>query len=347
MKIKLLLIVLLVQSFQLTAQENTSVPIPDIATIDQWRKENNVPAIAIATIEQNKIKKIVVRGNTKENIPATSKTVFDVASLTKTITAILSLQLVSNGSLDLDEPLYPYWVDPDVKNDLVHKKLTTRHILSHTTGFKNWRRMYDDKKLAFDFEPGTKFQYSGEGFEYLRKALEAKFKTSFEQLVDSLVFKPNNMMHSSLVWNKRMETSTFANTHNKEGKPYSYDKATKANAADNLLTTIEDFGNIAVNILQRKHLTEKMYVAMEHPQVVVKDGVHFGLGCIVLKDLPNGEYAIFNAGSDTGVNAIIIVLPKSKRGLIVFTNGDNGRALAMKMIAETLGDTGKEILSRF
>ena len=63
--------------------------------------------------------------------------------------------------------------------------------------------------------------------------------------------------------------------------------------------------------------------------------------------LPNDEYALFNAGSDTGINALIVLLPKSKRGLVVMTNGDNGRQLAMKSIAFTLGDVGKEILDRF
>jgi len=241
MKIRLLLIVLLSQTLLLTAQ-NTTVNIPSATTIDEWLAENNVPAIAIVSIERNKIRKIVARGNTKKNTATTSKTVFDVASLTKTITAQLSLQLASNGSLGLEEPLYKFWIDQDVKNDPFYKKLKTRHILNHTTGFKNWRRMYDDKKLAFDFEPRTKFQYSGEGFEYLHKALEAKFKTTFEQLVDSLFFKPNNMANSSLVWNKQIDALTFANTHNNEGKPYTYEKATEANAADNLLTTIEDFG---------------------------------------------------------------------------------------------------------
>jgi len=86
---------------------------------------------------------------------------------------------------------------------------------------------------------------------------------------------------------------------------------------------------------------------MERSQINVKNGVDFGLGCIIINNLPSEEYALFNAGSDTGVNALILVLPKSRRGLIVFTNGDNGRALAMKMIVKTLGDTGKEILNRF
>jgi CubicO group peptidase (beta-lactamase class C family) len=52
---------------------------------------------------------------------------------------MLTLQLVSIGQWQLDEPIYKYWTDPDVINDPRHLKLTTRHILTHQTGFDNWR----------------------------------------------------------------------------------------------------------------------------------------------------------------------------------------------------------------
>lgn len=68
--------------------------------------------------------------------------------------------------------------DPDIADNPYVKKLTTRIILSHQTGFPNWRGNNADGKLTFEFEPGTKYQYSGEGYEYLRKALEKKFKKS-------------------------------------------------------------------------------------------------------------------------------------------------------------------------
>jgi hypothetical protein len=154
------------------------------------------------------------------------------------------------------------------------------------------------------------------------------------------------MRHSSLIWNDSIDNLGFAGTYDEAGKLYAYDKSFKANAADNLLTTIEDFGRLGVNIINREYLDQKQYDEMISQQSIVREGINFGLGWIVFNDLPNDEYAIFNAGSDQGVNALIVLLPKSKRGLIVFTNSDNGRALAMKTIGEVLGDAGKEILSR-
>lgn len=347
MKSRLLIFIALFHVVYLTAQQDTLVTIPSTKTINEWLLSNKVPAIAIATIEGGKLNPLRIQGKIQGDIPVQSNTVFDVASLTKTITTLLTLKLVNNGSWNLDEPLFNYWIDPDVKNDPLHKKITTRHILSHRTGFANWRWMHETKKLTFEFEPGSKFQYSGEGFEYLRKSLESKFNTSFEKLADSLVFKPNKMNNSSLIWNEKVDSLGFAGTYDKSGDLYTYDKSFKANAADNLLTTIEDFGKLGVNIINRKHLNQDIYNEMISQQSIVREGINFGLGWIVFNNLPNDEYALFNAGSDKGVNALIVLLPKSKRGLIVITNGDNGRALAMKTIGETLGEAGKEILGRF
>ncbi len=59
-------------------------------------------------------------------------------------------------------------------------------------------------KLTFNFEPGTKNQYSGEGFEYLRHAIEQKFHTPIEVLDDSLVFKPYGMNDTRLLWDENI-----------------------------------------------------------------------------------------------------------------------------------------------
>ncbi len=347
MKNQLMLVILLTSTLFLTAQQKTTVNLPDAEILKEWIKNSEVPAIAIGSIENGQLKHVLVEGTIPGDLPVQPHTIFDVASLTKTITTLLTLQLVDDKKWDLDEPLFHYWIHPDVKEDPLHKKLTTRQVLSHSSGFANWRWMHDSKKLTFEFEPGTKFQYSGEGFEYLKMALENKFKTSFEQLVDSLIFKPNQMSRSSLIWNQSMDSTRFAGTHDKSGTLYNYEKAYKANAADNLLTTIEDFSQLALQILNQELLSPKTYHEMIQPHSEIREGIDFGLGWVIFDHLPNDEIALFNSGSDQGVNALIVLLPKSKRGLIVFTNGDNGRGIVMKLIGETLGEAGMEILNRF
>ncbi|PRX54170.1 serine hydrolase domain-containing protein [Flagellimonas meridianipacifica] len=333
-----------------------SVKAQDSQTIDNtteeqqvsnWLGETNVPGIAILKIENGNVAKTIVKGIDGNGNKITNSTLFDVASLTKTITTLTALKLVENGNLDLDEPLYKYWIDPDVQEDSRHQKLTSRIVLSHRSGFKNWRYMYEDKKLSFDFEPGEKVQYSGEGFEYLRNALEHKFDTPLEKLSDSLLFKPIGMENSAFVWNKKMESFDFAGSHDKEGKAYEYQKTYEANAADNLLTTLSDFGKLSAALLNNSYLKNTLFEEMGQPHSEVREGIDFGLGWIVFQNLPNEEYALFNAGSDQGVNSLVVLLPKSKTGLVVMTNGDNGRGLAMKAIKVFLNEPGGEILRRF
>src|SRR5215216_7742468 len=133
--------------------------------IDQLLKENGVPAVGVGIIRDGERRQVKVYGGPYDKV-------FNVASLTKPVVALLTLKLVSQGKWDLDEPVAKYWTDPDVAGDPRAAKLTTRHILTHQTGFANWRWMEESKKLQFHFDPGTQHQYSGEGFEYLRHALE-------------------------------------------------------------------------------------------------------------------------------------------------------------------------------
>lgn len=327
------------------AQVNETIRMPTTDSLQAWLKKYKIPAVGIGTIEQGRLNRIIVQGELKKGVPAPYNAIFDVASLTKAITTHLTLHLVGQGQWDLDKPLYHYWVDPDVKDDPLHKKLTTRHVLSHRTGFVNWRRMHKTKKLTFDSEPGTKFGYSGEGFEYLRRALEAKFNTTLDKLCQQYVFDPMEMNDTHLIWRKQVKKKQVAIGHNKKQVPYPLSKRKIPNAADDLLTTVEDYATFGVNILKHKGISNKLYQTMIRPHSKVKQGVAFGLGWVIFDQLPNGEYALFIAGSSAGAAAIMLLLPKSQRGLVVMTNSDQ-RALVMRLIGETL-DVGKDILKRF
>ncbi|MFT4802614.1 MAG: hypothetical protein ACI93N_002394, partial [Flavobacteriaceae bacterium] len=106
---------------------------------DRWLKQKNIPALGIGYIEDGKIKQVSVFGELEKGKQAPKNTVWNVASLMKPIVFMTTLKLVNNGDWSLDEPIYKYWIDPDLENDERHKTLTTRHILSHQTGFPNWR----------------------------------------------------------------------------------------------------------------------------------------------------------------------------------------------------------------
>ncbi len=311
--------------------------------IEKLLKENKVPTLGIGIIENGKLQQIKVFGEITQGVSAPYNTIFNVASLTKPVTAIVALELISLGKWNLDEPIYKFWTDPNVANDPRNKKLTTRIILSHQTGFPNWRYMNPDKKLNFQFDPGTKYQYSGEGMEYLRKALEKKFNKSLQQLADELIFQPLKMTDTRYVWSNKVDTTRLAIGYDKNGKAYETFKNKTPNAADDLLTTVEDYGKFLVSIMNSDRLTKSVFKEMASNQVASTKGKHFGLG-LEIYDLGNGEIALSHGGSDNGVQSIFFILPKTKQGLLIFTNSDTGGSLFVTLLKHYLGDNGQKII---
>ena len=325
------------------SKQNQHPTFENDAQIESWLKENNVKTLGLGIIEGGELKQVKVFGEIKEGVSAPYNTIFNVASLAKPITSVVALRLVSLGKWKLDEPISNYWVDPDIKNDARSKKLTTRIILSHQTGFPNWRYLNKGNKLKFEFDPGTQYQYSGEGFEYLRKALESKFKKSLEQLARELIFQPLNMEDTSYLWNDNSYTSRFAIGYDSAGKPYDTVKNKKVNAADDLHTTIADYGNFLVSILKGGNLSENVSQEMIKRQVKTKENKYFGLG-FELYDLGNNEYAISHGGSDNGTQCLTFLLPKTKQGILIFTNSDVGYMLYNKLLVYYLGENGKKLI---
>ncbi len=332
-------------SFDHQADEykNTEKSIFDnVNEIKKWLKENSVPTLGIGIIENGKLQEVKVFGEISKGNFAPYNTIFNVASLTKPVTAIVALKLVSLGKWDLDEPLYHNWTDPDIANDPRNKKLTTRIILSHQSGFPNWRWMNDTKKLNFQFDPGTKYQYSGEGMEYLRKGLEKKFNKSLQQLASDLIFRPLKMSDTRYVWDDHIDTLRLAIGYDKNGKAYDTVKNKTPNAADDLLTTIEDYGKFLVSVMNGDGLQENVFEEMTKNQVASSKGKHFGLG-FEIYDLGKGDIALSHGGSDNGVQTIVFVLPKTKQGLLIFTNSDTGASVYETLLKHYLGENGQKI----
>lgn len=318
----------------------------EASSVEKWLRDNQVPALGVAVLKNRAIQQVAVYGELEKGVNAGYDAIFNVASLTKPVVTLTTLRLVEAGNWDLDEPLDRYWIDPDIKGNIYNKKLTTRHILSHQSGFKNWRSKNKSGRLEFDFEPGSAFQYSGEGFQYLKRAIESKFNKKLETIADSLIFKPLKMENTFFCWTDSVEEKRFAKWHDDKGNnSYPLYKNRQANAADDLLTTIEDYGRFAAFILNGAALSEDLFQEMVTQQTGTESSIKIGLGWEILSNLKNEEYALLHTGSDIGVNTLVVLLPKTGEGLVIFTNGDNGKKLFFKLIEKYLS-LGKEITGK-
>ncbi|HYA64881.1 MAG TPA: serine hydrolase domain-containing protein, partial [Candidatus Sulfotelmatobacter sp.] len=149
---------------------------PDRATIatlqkrlPELMKEATVPGVSLVLIRGGKT---YVVGNfgvrdAKSQQSVTDDTIFEAASLSKPLLAYGALKLVDQGKLDLDASLTHYLRKPYIEGDARLEMITARYILSHRTGFPNWRG--DGNPLTIRFTPGERFSYSGEGFVLLNK----------------------------------------------------------------------------------------------------------------------------------------------------------------------------------
>ena len=160
-----------------------------------------VPGLALALVSHGRIVWARGFGNRRQGQtePIDTATVFEAASLGKPVFAYAVMKLCERHILDLDRPLTQYtserFLDGDPRLDLI----TARHVLSHTSGFQNWRS--DKEPLQIHFAPGEKFLYSGEGYSYLQSVVAHLTGQAFEPYMKANILRPFGMSSSGYVWN--------------------------------------------------------------------------------------------------------------------------------------------------
>ena len=185
-------------------------PPPGSAAIDaeaaRLMKTENVQGMALAVIQNGRVVHVAAYGHRTRGLPLTTDTVMYGASLTKTAFTYMLLQLVDEGKLDLDasvadllpRPLPEYDSEDynytDLAGDSRWRALTPRILLTHTSGFANFRWLEPDKKLRFHSTPGTRYGYSGEGFYILQLILEQGLGLDVGKEMQTRVFERFGMV---------------------------------------------------------------------------------------------------------------------------------------------------------
>ena len=170
-------------------------------------KKDRVPGLEIALIRNGKTTWIHAFGvkDAKTNQAVSNETTFEAASLGKPVFAYAVLKLVDQGKLSLDVPLTTYLPKPYIADDPRLSKITARLILSHRSGFPNWR---SDDGLHIYFPPGDRFSYSGEGYIYLQRVVEQITGKPLNEYMTEAVFKPLGMTSSSYIWRPEFDALT-------------------------------------------------------------------------------------------------------------------------------------------
>ena len=291
--------------------------------------------------------------------PVDADTVFEVGSVSKTVFAYAVMKLWEKGVLDLDTPLTRYTPERFPQGDPRLDLITARHVLSHRSGFHNWRSA--DDPLRIHFTPGTQYSYSGEGYAYLQAVVthltghvnprvcspyEAGLKvcaTDFDAYMKENLLVPFGMGSSGYLWNEAI-ASHAARPHDDNGTPLTrHATATDAaryGAAGGLLTTPTDYAKFLIGLIapQRSDaflLTQASVTEMLRPQVTFRnrtegaDAWALGWG---IQHKANGDF-IRHGGSNPGFQALVAATVRSKSGFIIATNSDNGYEVIKRLVA--------------
>jgi CubicO group peptidase (beta-lactamase class C family) len=301
-----------------------------------WLAQHRVPSIAIAYVDHGAVAWTRVYGEQSAGVPATARTLYNVASLTKPVFAEVMLQAAAAGRLSLDEPLSSHWVDPDLANDPRHRLLTPRLALSHRTGFPNWRPA--NGVLRFELPPDSAYHYSGEGFEYLRRFAERKLGAPVDELARRYLFGPRRMTSTAFTQHPWF-AGRVAPGRGPDGAYGAPDFSTAGNAADLLYTTVGDYAAFLVGVMKRDGLPDA--IARQRDSIHALDPeqlagcrkaigdrcptrIGYSLGWSIF-EYP-GFTVRWHTGSDRGHKAMVFYFPERGRGVVMMTNGANGFA---------------------
>lgn len=189
---------------------------------------HQAPGAAIAVVKDTSIIFLNGYGLRETGKPDSidTQTVFRIGSVSKSVTATLCAVLVNEGVIAWDDLVIKYLPDFKLKSEEATKKLTLRHLLSHTEGlpYHAYTNMVDQsapidtliddlQDLNLIAEPGKIYSYQNVGFSLIGKIIEAATKKSFEEVITEKLFLPLEMKTSSASFQRILANKNVAIPH--------------------------------------------------------------------------------------------------------------------------------------
>lgn len=319
-----------------------------------------VTGVGIAILDHGNVSYMKAHGfrDKEKKLPLTPDSVMTAASFTKVAFAYMVMQLVEQGVLHLDKPVYQYFPKPlpeyseyqDLANDPRYQRITARMLLDHTSGFPNWRWLEDDHTLKIHFDPGSRYAYSGEGIVLLQRVVETVTIKPLEELMQQHIFHSFGMTRTSMIWQPQFETD-YANGYDEYGRSLGPERRKQADAAGSMQTTLRDFTSFMQGVMAGIGLRNQTREQMLSPQIQIFSRHEFptllptttdenkpiklsyGLGWGLYRT-PYGK-AFFKEGHDEGWRNYTVCFDQLKSGIVIMTNSSNGEGI-YKDLLETL-----------
>lgn len=333
------------------------------ALIEQGLKDDPQPGIAVGIVQHGRL--VYSRGFGAQRlgspaVPMTERTLFHMASITKTFVATSVMQLWEQGKVDLDAPVTKY-VPYFRIDDLRYTKITVRQMLSHSSGMPDvddyeWNKPQTDDaaleryvrglsgmKLKLLFDPGTGWSYSNMAYEVLGDAIAKVSGMTFEDYVAKNILLPLGMNNSTLLLSKA-DPKLLAEgyTRPRDGdyaslKPVAaYPFNRMHSPSSDLMSNVVDMSRWALANLNHGELDGHRILKRETHDLMWKPAVQVercrGENHTDCEKLPahiglswfieprDGHTIFYHGGGDDGFRTVIVLIPDLEMALMWMCN---------------------------
>lgn len=348
-----------------TGQTNTAIPAEKITKVEtaisSFMSQQNIPAVSVAIIQDNQVK--FQRGygmaDVENFVPAKALTVYRIASVSKSLTAVAAMQLAEKGKLDLDAPVQKYVPSFPTKNF----PITARQLLAHLSGIRNYKRGEGERTNRYntltdalsifkddplDFEPGTQFGYTTFGYTLLGAVIEGASGMTFADYLRENIFKPAGMQHTqvddlfAIIPNRAhgYTPRVFVQFDGNYRNPVLMDSSYKI-PGGGLVSTAEDLARFAIAAQNGVLIKPETFAEMSKSQKT-RDGraTGYGYGWYVGASggFSSDPEAVWHGGVQPGFTSNLWVLPKKRFGVVILTNLEGGGRLGLGTLTNQIAD---------
>jgi CubicO group peptidase (beta-lactamase class C family) len=336
-----------------------SDPIFDelIRLVEARMREHGIPGAALGVVKGGALQMRALGVTSVEDPrPVTTDTIFELASLSKTVTATAAMVLVQQGKLDLDAPVRRYLPDFRVQDEGASAAVTLRHLLTHSVGWEARYSVQDGEgalgrwvpttgDLIQLAPPGRTWSYNNPGYGLAGRLVEVATGMDFRDALESLVFTPLALDRASahiteiVTWPVALGHRPGPNGGAEVVRPYSMGSSIPAGGVNMSLASLmryiafhlgEDDGDAA------PVLTRANREAMRAPQLDKHPTTErMGLG-FHLRTLNGVSTAAHGGTAGAGHRCHLQIVPERRLGFAILTNHTEGWRLLQAVERATL-----------
>ncbi len=299
------------------------------------RAARGIPGLSAAVLRKGKVawKRGFGLADVENGVPVTPRTVFRIASISKSLTAVALLRLWEKGKIDLDADIRRYVPSFPKKRWTV----TPRLLLGHLGGVRHYKRgeiflarhfkdlpstlaLFEKDPLLF--EPGTRYSYTTYGFSLLGRAVETASGEPYFQALWDLVLEPSGMFRTFLDDQQALISARARGyRRDKSGRLWNCRLADTSNKVPGggLVATAEDLARFAGALLAGRLLSK---AALEEAWTSQKtrDGKETGYGMGFRVKTWKGRKEVGHTGGQPGTSTVLYILPRKKTAVVLLAN---------------------------